>query len=53
MTKGHEENTPGNYLACHLVPRIGKVPGQTKISDFQLAIGSDKQIVGLQVLDRP
>ena len=50
MMKG-QKNTPSDYLARHLVPRISKVPGQTKISNFQLAIGGDEQVVWLQILD--
>lgn len=45
-------DVPRNYLPCHFEPRIGicKVSGKTKISNLELTVRSNEQIVWFQVL---
>lgn len=41
---------PRNNLTCHLMARIRKIPCKTEIGDLELAVGSNQQVVWLQVL---
>jgi hypothetical protein len=36
---------PSDDLAGHFVPWIGKVPRKTKVSQLELTVGGDEQIV--------
>jgi hypothetical protein len=42
---------PGNHLACHFLPWVGKVTSKTEICYLELAVCRDEQIVGLQILE--
>ena len=46
----YEGYIPGDDLASHLVARVREVSCETEISDFELAICSNKQVVWLQIL---
>ena len=41
---------PRDDLAGHFVPRVGKVSCETEVSNFELAVGGDEQIVRFKVL---
>lgn len=42
--------SPCNDLRSHLVLRIAKVPCEAKISEFELAISRDEQVIGFEIL---
>ena len=41
---------PCDDLRCHFLLRVAIVSRKAKVSEFELAIRSDKQIVGFEIL---
>jgi hypothetical protein len=41
---------PCDDLRCHLVLRVAKVPCEAKISEFELAICGNEQVIGFEIL---